>query len=701
MRTSFLLLLSGSSILLMGCGDEPPLGTSKKRCPSLNRTNLEGEIVADSCFQLERDAFAFENYPDGANLRVEEMIEVFGDGVCRSDGAKCSTSMEVQGQCRESCVLTDKAMKHMLRYNQWIEEGHCDGMAALSQRFFSAGDMGPTIERGFDEPLQREIARWWATQLTVQQRGAGVYEDKEPSEVAAYLDYLWTNKSNATLWIYYLNDGRTAAHALTPYAVTNPSNGVQYIYVYDSNAPTAVKHVELHPATGEWSYEDSGNKAGTAMGASPAGLAKLRFVSNEARLGRYCWFCDHSFANAQQNLLTLGRDAPARIFNKGKELARQSEQGVWSVEDGVELHFPLANLDDHPLPSLVFEPTETYQIEFTASVADEQGEFLVSLPGNTTFGVNRIEPPHGKMGVIGTATVNPQVDKPQVQYESVDAENVTLHWSTQRQAADQSMDDYEVRVTMKGPGAGVASMQDDALTGEFAIGFEAKTPEFTAYELRIEIAHRALDGFVKTNEFVRVPDAPKVTYKLKTNAMNDNVDVAVDIGSDGTVDMTETWMPTSLDLTMGTYMLNTEFLGEYACLEGNDPASAIESGNAFMNGCVGATGQRWQFVPIAGTPYYQMHTQLLGATKCLDGDSSAFPMHVGAAFMNDCNTNAPGQNWSVEKGALGGFILQAPLLDPGLCFEGNQPDSPVHDGGAFLDVCRHVSGQQWVLTQVP
>lgn len=702
MRTSFLLLLGASSLVHLGCGgDEPPLGTSSKRCFTLNRTNLEGEIVADSCFQLERDAFAFENYPGGTNLRVEEMIEVFGDGVCRSDGAKCSPSMEVQGQCNENCVLTDKSMKHMTRYNQWMEEGHCDGMAALSQRLAFATDMAPTIERVFDEPLQREIARWWTTQITVQQRGAGVYEDKEPSEVAAYLDYLWSNKSNATLWVYYVKNGHTAAHALTPYAVTSPSDGVQYVYVYDSNAPTVVKYVELHLSSGEWSYVDSDNKAGTATDASPPGLNKLRFVSNEARLGRYCWFCENSFANIQQNLLTLGHDAPARVFDKAKELARKSEQGAWSVPNGVEIHFPLANLDDHPLPSLVFAPMETYQIEFTGSMANERGEFLVSIPGDTTFGVNGIQAPPGKTGPIGTATVDPQLDQPKLQYESVDAANVTLHWSTHRPAADQTMSDHEFRVTMKGPGAGIVSMADNELTGEFSIEFEAKTPDFGAYELKIEIARMASNGLVETSEFIRPADAQKVTYKLKTNAMTNDVDVAIDINSDGTVEMTETWMPTALDLTLGTYTLKTEFLGEYVCLEGNDPASAINSGNAFMDVCLPATGQVWQFIPIAGTPYYQMQTQLFGATKCLDGDSQAFPMHVGAAFMNDCNANAPGQNWSVQKGALGQFILQAPLLDPKLCLEGNQPDSPEHDGGAFLDACRPVSGQQWVLSKLP
>jgi hypothetical protein len=707
MRTSCLLLIGVFSALLTGCGDEMPPEASKKSCPNLDRSMLEGERVADSCFQLNPDAFSFQNYTDGANLRVEEMIEVFGNGVCRSDNAACSDEMQAHGQCNADCVLTNKSLIHMRKYNEWIKAGRCDGMAAMSQLLYSGTIENPkgtstfALER--DKNLEHEIARWWTTQVTVQQRGSGVYEDKETSEAAGYLDYLWSHGSGATLWVYYLKNQKTAAHAVTPYAITSPTEGMQRIYVYDSNAPETLKYVELNLTSGKWTYDlDPGAtekvQAGTDM--SPPRLNKLRFVSNQARVGRYCWFCENTFANVSQNLVTLSRDVTARVFDKTKDLAQKTEQGSWTVDNDVELHFPLANLDDTPLPSLIFEPTEPYEIEFDSAADAEQGELTVSVPGNVTMGVYGIQNAPGKSGIIGTATVDPAMAAQEIKYQANDAAKVTLHWAALREDANQSLVDHAFRVTMKSPAAGLVSLRDDETTGEVKIGFETTDPNYSAYELEFEIVRTDASGFVKTDEFSWAPEAQKVAYGITTNVMNDSIDVKIDVNADGSIEMTQNRMPTMLDLTMGPYTLKTDFLGEYICLEGNDPLSASHSGNAFMEICGPATGQLWQFIPIGGTPFSQLQTQFLGTTKCLDGfavDMNNEPLHGGATFMNDCNPSAPGQQWSVVKSQSGHYILQAPLVNPDLCLEGNAPDSPVQYGSAFLDGCQDVSGQRWVL----
>lgn len=700
--------LGVSLTILMGCSDNVPPGTSKQKCPTIERPKLEGEIVADSCFQLSPDAFSFQNYNDGANLRVEEMIEVFGDGVCRTDGATCSELQEAQGHCNAKCVLTNKSLLHMRKYNDWLEAGRCDGMAAMSQLLYAGKIENPkglsTFARERDIGLEREIARWWATQVTVQQRGPGVYEDKEPSDVAGYLDYLWSNGSGATLWVYYVKAQQTAAHAVTPYAITSPSEGIQRVYVYDSNAPNAIKYVELNLSSDTWSYDlDPGAtekvEAGTV--ASPPRLQKLRFVSNEARVGRYCWFCENSFANVSQNLLTLGRDIPAKISDKTKEVAQKTEQGEWSIADGVELHFPLANLDDAPLPSLIFEPTEPYQVEFEASGVDEQGEFIVSLPGNVTLGVDNIQTPFGKTGTVGIATVDPGMVSQEIKYHANDASNVTLHWAAMREDANQTMVEVAYRVTMKGSAEGTVSLRDDAATGEVKIGFSTTDLNFAAFDLNFEIVRTRADGSVGVDEFSWKPEAQEVAYGITTNAMNDSIDVKVDVNADGSIEMTDTRMPTTLDLTMGPYTLKTDFLGDYVCLEGNDPMSLNNGGNAFMSNCQPpAAGQLWQFIPIMGTPYHQMQTLFLGSMKCLDAmalDVDGQLLHGGAAFMNDCDMNAPGQQWAINKTQSGQYVLQAPLVNPNLCLEGNAPDSPVQNGGAFLDFCQEVSGQRWSL----
>lgn len=670
---------------------------------------LDGEIVADSCFQLNPDAFSFQNYNSGAILGAKEMVEVFGDGVCRTDGAICSEAMATYGQCNADCVLTNKSLIHMRNYNEWIKAGRCDGMAAMSQLLYSGTIENPqgtsTFARPQDENLEKEIARWWTTQVTVQQRGPGVYEDKEPSEAAGYLDYLWSHGSGATLWVYYLTDQKTAAHAVTPYAITSPSEWIQRIYVYDSNAPGAIRYVELNQRSDKWIFDldpAATDKVQAGTDLSPPRLNKLRFVSNQARVGRYCWFCENTFANVSQNLVTLSRDISARVFDQSQELAKKTEQGAWTAANNVEMHFPLATLSDTPLPSLVFEPTDPYQIEFESSAEDQQGEFTVSLPGSITMGVHGIQTPPGKIGIVGIANVDPGIVSQEIKYQANDAANVTLHWAALHQNPDQTTVDHAFRVTMKGPAGGVVSLRDDSASGEIKIGFGTADSNWAAFELKFEIVRSDAGGVVVTDEFNWAPEAQNVAYGITLNSMNDSIDVKIDVNADGTVDMTQNLTPTTLDIATGTFTLKTDFQGEYICLEGNDPMSAIHNGNAFMDICLPTTGQSWQFVPIMGTPYHQLQMQLFGSMKCLDGyavDADNQPLHGGASFMNDCDQNAPGQRWSAVKSTSGHYILRAPDVSPALCLEGNAADSPVQGGSAFLDKCQDVTGQRWTFAQ--
>ncbi len=711
MRTHFVLIVASLSALLWGCSDNQPIGASKSRCSNLNRNDLEGAVVADSCFQLESDAFSFANFTGGSNLTAKEMVEVFGSGVCRTDEVSaCDDGRKAIGLCNNACVLTDKAAKHMHKYNDLLKNGHCDGMAAMSQLIqmktlpLFANQSTFSLEK--DTPgLPQEIARWWTTQITVQQRGPGVYEDVEVSDVVEYLDHLWVNRSSATLWLYYINGGHLAAHAVTPYAITSMPNdsSVLRMYVYDNNKPEAKSFVELSPTRNEWTYDlgsDPTSNIRAGSNDSPARFQKLRFVPNEARVGRYCWFCENTFANQTQNLLTLSRDIPGRLAyssDKTKALAERTENGEWSVSDGINLQFPLAGtLDDHPLPSVLFEPTEPYQIEFTGGTADQQVAFLVSAPGGVTLGVDGIQVTPNEVGLLlGTATIDPQADKRRLKYEGV-GNNATLHWSAKRTDAD-----YEFRVTIHGPGGSSVALHDDEATNDMHIEVETAVPNFADYQLKLEIS-RSKGGMVQTNEFVRVLDAQKVTYEVFPHAINDTVDVTTDIGSDGTIDVpATTWMPTTLDPSLGTYVLTTEFLGRNACLEGNDPVSPEHNGNAFMNGYIVATGQQWQFVPIAGGSRYHLKTVFLGTSMCLDANSDPNGPHGGSAFMNNCDVNAAGQRWTVTKDALGTYLLQTPELDPTLCLEGNEPSSPYHNGSAFLDNCQSVSGQAWILTALP
>ncbi|MBL8605035.1 MAG: RICIN domain-containing protein [Myxococcales bacterium] len=140
------------------------------------------------------------------------------------------------------------------------------------------------------------------------------------------------------------------------------------------------------------------------------------------------------------------------------------------------------------------------------------------------------------------------------------------------------------------------------------------------------------------------------------------------------------------------YRLQTVFRGAGECLEGNQSASPVHGGAAFMDRCQNVSGQLWSFEPVAGG-FYRLRTQFQGQQMCLEGNQSASPVHGGAAFMDRCQ-NVSGQLWRlVPEG--NGFRLRTQFRGDGECLEGNQSASPVHGGSAFMDSCQNVSGQVW------
>lgn len=527
MRTSLFLISAALTTFLIGCGDEP-LGSSLGQCGNIDTSSLEGTIDADSCFRLTPDAFGFENYADGENLTARELIEVFGTGVCSKHLTTCPLEEEQNGYCNETCVLTPQARRHMEMYNRSMANGHCDGLSAMSQLIHTGNllpfDGSPTRDLSDTTALQHEIARWWTTQAPVQQRG--VFRDMESNEALTYLNDLWAHRSMATLWIHYVDGEHTAAHALTPYAITSLPDGSRYLYVYDSNDPDADKHIVVRPNENVWEYEvKPGVFAGSA--ASPAGFRRFRFVSNEARLGRYCWFCEESFAEEAQDDVTLGGDAAAKLEDDAGKLVEKIG-GEWTSE-GVDLHFPFTNLEDHPLPSIMHEAGIPYRIEFTGPTMDAPAYFLVSSPGGNTMSMEGI---HLDPGAIGVATVHPSTNE--INYEASGKEMATVHMS-----AHHDMADYAFLLTVQALAGHKIHLRNDEPNEVLVVSLEA--PD-NAYDVSIGI-ERHMQDLVEKATFVQAAHASMVEYRIKYGSFVNGVEVDVDIGKNGTIDMVETWMP--------------------------------------------------------------------------------------------------------------------------------------------------------------
>lgn len=148
----------------------------------------------------------------------------------------------------------------------------------------------------------------------------------------------------------------------------------------------------------------------------------------------------------------------------------------------------------------------------------------------------------------------------------------------------------------------------------------------------------------------------------------------------------------------GYYRLKTMFRGEGECLEGNQAASKVHNGAAFMDKCQNVTGQMWKFED-AGNGYYRMKNKFRGEGECLEGNQAGSDVHNGSAFMDKCQ-NVSGQLWKLEPAGNGYYRLKTKFRGNGECLEGNQATSSTHGGNAFMDKCQNVSGQLWKLEPI-
>jgi len=149
----------------------------------------------------------------------------------------------------------------------------------------------------------------------------------------------------------------------------------------------------------------------------------------------------------------------------------------------------------------------------------------------------------------------------------------------------------------------------------------------------------------------------------------------------------------------GYYYLRTMFTGEEVSLEGNSPESTTMNGAAFMSSQKGATGQQWQFVPVAGqNGWYRLQNRFLGDKKSLECNGKDSPVKGGASFM-DNPQNVSGQFWKLEDAGNGYYRLRSMLHGDKFSLEGNKVGGS-KGGNSFMDNTQNVSGQFWYLVQV-
>lgn len=243
-------------------------GTSSSGKPAVpatkvdTSTHLGALLPAKNPFQswkMATDSFAFPNYgPGKADLRPAEMSRLCGVDVCAN------------GEL-ESCELDPSVGAAMKQLNKMVGGGHCEGMAILSvlmQRGmidpprFGADDPHSLALEG-NEPLQHELAYWWATQLMDPVRSARTETGatETPNDVVASIRNGIAKDEPVTLAFWMRN--HTAGHATLPFGVVDKGEGLVWILHYDNNYPGEERHIEVDTGKNTWKYTTSADPSQT------------------------------------------------------------------------------------------------------------------------------------------------------------------------------------------------------------------------------------------------------------------------------------------------------------------------------------------------------------------------------------------------------------------------------------------------------
>jgi hypothetical protein len=266
--------------------------------------------AADSGFRPERDGFGFENYGNDAvtyNLTTEELQRMFGDQVCAylEDGA---------------CILTPPAKQWMNENNNYMDGGHCEGMAVLSTLmhydYTDPNNFGASITNDLslsNEELQQEIAYWWTTQATLP--AASINLNESPNAILNVLIETFNTENPPEQWVMgiYMEDF-SGGHAITPYAVEDQGDGIFHILVYDNNWPNMARNVVIDTNENSWSYQASTNPdEPESLYEGTKDTQTLELVGITSRLEQqFCEFC----ANGEYSSRTRGLAATDQAYNQ-------------------------------------------------------------------------------------------------------------------------------------------------------------------------------------------------------------------------------------------------------------------------------------------------------------------------------------------------------------------------------------------------
>jgi hypothetical protein len=450
---------SSAGLLVVACSGGPPPGGSG--------------------FDPNVHGFGFQNYGNTEPVRVTnltpaEMHRLFGDAACESGSGA-------------DCVLTAPARQWMEQTSDEMDNGHCEGMAVLSLRMFH-GDARPEdfgAARAFDlrlegnEPLQRELGYWWATQCAepVESRLRGT-----PMEQVERLRDALSRDDGEHYTIAFWKRDMKGGHAVTPYDVRDRDDGRIDIVVYDNNFPGEERAIEVDPMANTWRYSAAASPdepESEYEGDASSQTLQLTLMSARARLE--CPFCgardggmddDREVTSTGNASLLLTDSSGRRVGHVGAALVNEIPGAQVVGRTSADLW------NDRVEPTYELPSSEEIELVLTADDAPDDASVGVFSQG-VYLGVENLALEPGQVDRIRLLAGNEGLVYQTSQRETAD---VVLAYST-------AAADWVVVIRSRGEAGGqTITARTDATEGVLSFSFASPDTQsnFDLYLLRVD-----------------------------------------------------------------------------------------------------------------------------------------------------------------------------------------------------------------------
>lgn len=322
--------------------------------------------IANTSFRPEIDGYHFENY-GGISLTdysIASLRRIFGDdAVC----------WVVNGS---TCIPDPRALEWYLKTSWKLQGGRCYGFSVTSLRFFTGIDSYLWADYVYALDKSSDVTITWNNQSflaraseniaffhymqAIEPVKTNIYQaaGKLPNEVLNDLLQAMTNGWSDPMVLVLVN-GRQG-HAVSPYAITNPSGDTYQVYVYDNEHPgDSSRYITFDVGNQTWSY-DTGSGIWSG-GPEAYTIAAVPISDNDQTM--QCPWCESALENgtAMQTLMLDGAGRLLITDSQGRRIGYIGNQYISEIPQGFgQVPILGTHLESEPFYTLPL--TETYTI---------------------------------------------------------------------------------------------------------------------------------------------------------------------------------------------------------------------------------------------------------------------------------------------------------------------------------------------------